>query len=436
MFKEEYKKSIIWGITAFFVVVASVIFFFLIFRLPEFGGLIGKIISILQPIIYGLIIAYLLTPIVNFWDRKLYQALDGTIEKEKYRKGLAKGLAIFIALLIGAAVIAGLLGLVIPKLLESISGIIASFPGYIETIQKWIELLGNNYSEIFAFQEDIYNKALSHLEQWISTDLLSFMNVLLSSITTSIINVFSHLLNFIIGIIVSIYVLISKERFAGQGKKILYAVFKPNAANTVVTIMRQSNKIFGGFISGKLLDSLIIGILCYIGLSFLQMPYKELVSVIVGVTNIIPFFGPYIGAIPSAFLILLVSPRKCITFLIFVLILQQLDGNIIGPKILGDSTGLSAFWVVFSILLGGGLFGFIGMIIGVPIFAVLYYLIKTAVESRLKRKMLPVETLTYSDINYINDEDNQIVYLEKKKKETKKTDTEKVKLQKEDKNKK
>lgn len=296
--------------------------------------------------------------------------------------------------------------------------------------------MGNNYSEIFAFQEDIYNKALSHLEQWISTDLLSFMNVLLSSITTSIINIFSHLLNFIIGIIVSIYVLISKERFAGQGKKILYAVFKPNAANTVVTIMRQSNKIFGGFISGKLLDSLIIGILCYIGLSFLQMPYKELVSVIVGVTNIIPFFGPYIGAIPSAFLILLVSPRKCITFLIFVLILQQLDGNIIGPKILGDSTGLSAFWVVFSILLGGGLFGFIGMIIGVPTFAVLYYLIKTAVESRLKRKMLPVETLTYSDINYINDEDNQIVYLEKKKKETKKTDTEKVKLQKEDKNKK
>ena len=178
--------------------------------------------------------------------------------------------------------------------------------------------------------------------------------------------------------------------------------------------MRQSNKIFGGFISGKLLDSLIIGILCYIGLSFLHMPYTILVSVIVGVTNVIPFFGPYIGAIPSAFLILLVNPQKCIIFIIFILALQQLDGNIIGPKILGDSTGLSAFWVVFSILLGGGLFGFIGMIIGVPTFAVIYYLIKTGVESRLRKKVLPVETLIYSDINYISEEDNQIIYLEKK----------------------
>lgn len=414
MFKEEYKKSIIWGVTIFLVVVASVIFFFFIFRLTEFGKLIGKIMNILQPIIYGLVIAYLLTPIANFWNRKFYQALDKKVTIEKYRKGIAKGLSVTMALLIGIAVIVGLLGLVIPKLVESIGGMIASVPGYMETIQGWIEILEDKYSDVFALPDDIYNKAITHLQQWLSTDLLPFMNILVSNLTTSVINVFNHLLNFIIGIIVSIYVLNSKERFAGQGKKILYAVFKPNIANSVITVMRQSNKIFGGFISGKLLDSLIIGILCYIGLSLLHMPYTILVSVIVGVTNVIPFFGPYIGAIPSAFLILLVNPKKCITFIIFILALQQLDGNIIGPKILGNSTGLSAFWVVFSILLGGGLFGFVGMIIGVPAFAVIYYLIKTAVESRLRKKVLPVETLIYSDINYISEEDNQIIYLEKK----------------------
>ena len=195
----------------------------------------------------------------------------------------------------------------------------------------------------------------------------------------------------LIGIIVSVYVLMSKEKFIGQGKKMLYAVLKPHFANNVLTVLRQSNRIFGGFISGKLIDSLIIGIICFIGLYFMKTPYTVLVSVIVGVTNIIPFFGPFIGAVPSAFLVLIsdsggINIMGCIYFLIFILALQQFDGNILGPKILGDSTGLSSFWVLFSILLFGGLFGVLGMVIGVPLFAVIYDIVKKFICASLRKK--------------------------------------------------
>ena len=202
------------------------------------------------------------------------------------------------------------------------------------------------------------------------------MNVLMTNITTGAINVLSEVFNFLVGCIVSVYMLFGKETFAAQIKKMLYAGMQVERANMVLHITRKSNEIFGGFIIGKIIDSAIIGVLCFIGITILDMPYILLVSVIVGVTNVIPFFGPYIGAIPSTILIALADPLKGLYFLIFIIALQQLDGNVIGPKILGNSTGLSAFWVVFSILLGGGLFGFIGMIIGVPTFAVIYYIWK------------------------------------------------------------
>lgn len=208
--------------------------------------------------------------------------------------------------------------------------------------------------------------------------------------------------------------LFGKETFAAQIKKMLYAGMQVERANMVLHITRKSNEIFGGFIIGKIIDSAIIGVLCFIGITILDMPYILLVSVIVGVTNVIPFFGPYIGAIPSTILIALADPLKGLYFLIFIIALQQLDGNVIGPKILGNSTGLSAFWVVFSILLGGGLFGFIGMIIGVPTFAVIYYIVKMVVEEKLKKKKLPPDTEHYGDVEYL-EEDGEFTYLEETK---------------------
>ncbi len=176
----------------------------------------------------------------------------------------------------------------------------------------------------------------------------------------------------------------------------------------ILHLTTKSNEIFGGFIIGKIIDSAIIGVLCFFGLSILDMPYVMLVSVIVGVTNVIPFFGPYIGAVPSAILILLSDPMKGLYFIIFILVLQQFDGNILGPKILGNSTGLSAFWVIVAILLGGGLFGFVGMVMGVPTFAVLYYIAEMILDNRLKRKSLPIDTGYYSKMSYVDSEGNYI----------------------------
>lgn len=223
--------------------------------------------------------------------------------------------------------------------------------------------------------------------------------------------------NILIGIIVSLYVLFSKEKFSAQAKKAVYALMSPAHANMAPHIVGKSNQIFSGFIIGKVIDSLIIGILCYIGTAMLKMPYAPAVSVIVGVTNVIPFFGPYIGAIPSIILIALVNPMKGVYFLVFILLLQQLDGNVIGPKILGDSTGLSAFWVVFAILLGGGLFGFIGMIMGVPTFAVIYYIIQMLINSKLEKKNLPTESEKYDERSYVTDDGRYVPSAAKGEKE-------------------
>ena len=229
----------------------------------------------------------------------------------------------------------------------------------------------------------------------------------MSGLTVGVLNFMREIMNILIGLIVSVYVLFSKEKFSKQSKKITYAIFKPSNANMILHLTIKSNEIFGGFIIGKIIDSAIIGVLCFAGLSILNMPYAMLVSVIVGVTNVIPFFGPYIGAIPSAILILLAEPKMGIYFIIFIIALQQFDGNILGPKILGNSTGLSAFWVIVSILLGGGLFGIVGMLFGVPTFAVIYYVIKLLVDNKLEKKELPTVSGCYNEESYV---DNEGVY--------------------------
>ncbi len=247
---------------------------------------------------------------------------------------------------------------------------------------------------------------------WLRTDLMGQANELMSNLTVGVLNILSEVFNAIIGIIVSIYILFSKELFVRQSKKCVYAVLSARHANMVLHLTTKSHEIFGGFVIGKLIDSAIIGVLCFVGLSILKMPYALLVSVIVGVTNIIPFFGPYIGAVPSAVLIMLDTPIKGVYFIIFILLLQQFDGNILGPKILGNSTGLSAFWVIVAILLGGGLFGFVGMIMGVPTFAVLYYVVQMLVNSHLERKNLPTGSEYYDAMSYVDDVGN---YLQSEK---------------------
>ena len=218
---------------------------------------------------------------------------------------------------------------------------------------------------------------------------------LATTLYNGVFSVMRFLFEFMIGIIISIYLMSSKELFSGQSKKIAYALFEENKANHLIRNMRFVHKTFIGFLSGKIVDSIIIGILCFLGTSFLEIPYAILVSVIVGVTNIIPFFGPYLGAIPCAILILMISPIHCLYFVIFIIILQQIDGNIIGPKILGNSTGISSFWVIFAITIFGGLFGIPGMVIGVPVFAIIYAGFRSYFHRMLRKKGLPTDTSVY-----------------------------------------
>lgn len=408
------KKYLYWGITAFGVIVASVLFFFLLFRIDRMSVVMASVFRILEPIIYGLVIAYLVEPVMSFFEKHLITLFSKWTKKmpPKKIKTLSRCLGIFIGLLLCLIAVAGLIGMIIPQLLNSILGIIDTSQSSFNTIQNWInDLLSDNphYVEIAT---SVFGTISSFIEQWMQSDLLPKIQQIMTNLTTSVLSIFTVAKNLLIGLIVSIYVLYSKDLFAAQAKKILYASLRPEKANTLIRTVRYTHKVFGGFIVGKLLDSLIIGVLCFIGMNLFRMPFPLLVSVIVGVTNIIPFFGPFIGAIPSALIILMVDPLQCLYFIIFILVLQQFDGNILGPKILGQSTGISCFWVIFAILVGSGLFGFLGMLLGVPIFAVFYTGVRYLIERSLEKKQLPVDTNSYMNLHHIDAGSKQIIPFE------------------------
>lgn len=386
----------------FIVIVIGIVFYFTMLRMDSISKVLWMIVHILKPIIYGLAIAYLLNPIVKFVERYVSTALRKAFPKLKKVDSLSRGVGIFSAIIVLLAVIVALCNMMIPELYRSIRNMVVTVPGQLNDALDYITKMMAGDSTLEQIFTQILREATDFVQNWMRTDLLSQANVLMSNLTEGVINVVSEMLNAVIGIIVSIYVLYSKETFSMQTKKIVYALFKPSHANMILHLTTKSNEMFGGFIIGKIIDSAIIGVLCFIVLSILDMPYTFLVSVIVGVTNVIPFFGPYIGAIPSTILIMLSDPKMGVYFVIFILILQQIDGNIIGPRILGSSTGLSAFWVVFAILLGGGLFGVVGMILGVPTFAVIYYIVNMLINHRLEEKLLPTETASYDELSYVD----------------------------------
>mgnify|MGYP004452855507 FL=1 len=407
------------GLTAFIVIIASISVFFLIYRYTGLTELWNKLSNILQPITIGLILAYLLNPIVKFEEKYLLPVLEKNIKNQKKAGKLSRGISIFGALIFVGLILSILLKMVIPELYRSIERMIVDLPKQVNGFIDWASTHVDENSKVADKLEQMLKQGTKFFENWAKTEFLPQTKNILTSLTTGVINVVKVLFNIIIGIIISIYVLMSKESFIGQSKKLIYAIFPPKKANVIVHTVHKSNEIFGGFISGKILDSVIIGILCFVGLSILKMPYTLLVSVIVGVTNVIPFFGPYLGAVPSTILITLANPLSGLYFLIFILVLQQLDGNIIGPKILGDSTGLTSFWVVFAILVGGGLFGVPGMIIGVPVFAVIYYIIRNIVNYVLEKKKLPKETGAYIQVRRLNIEKHEFEHWEKQEKKEK-----------------
>ena len=394
MDKKPHIKPYLYGMLAGFGAISlSILFFFLIYRFQGFGDAISKLTGILMPFIYGAVIAYLLKPVCNCVENFLRRLLP-----EKMGTA-ANMLAVTISLLFGILVVYALIMMIVPQLITSVTTLYYTARNNLNDFVDWAshqEIIASN-QKLLDFIETSYDNLQDTLDNLVRTKLVPSMQSLLSGAALGVMSFVTFLKNIVIGLIVSVYLLASRKKFGQQGKLILYSLVKPRWADLIMEEVRYADRMFGGFINGKILDSAIIGVLCYIACLIFKFPSALLVSVIIGVTNVIPFFGPFIGAVPATLLILIQNPIKALWFVLFVLVLQQVDGNIIGPKILGNTTGLSSFWVLFAILLFGGLWGFVGMIIGVPLFAVIYDVLKKFVFHGLRRNEEMELVTTYHD---------------------------------------
>ena len=374
--KQELKKNLL-TLAAAAVLICLIIMIF--FRTGSITGPIKKAIGILSPFFWGIAIAYLLRP-VELWFEKWLTKLESKISK-KHHPGLMRFLGIILALIFLIAIIILLLMMVLPQVIQSIRELISQIPGAIEEFRAWIVTLdrGEKSHEVVTAVLETVDTLSARLQNFLQTDVLPNLQTLVSSVTSSFMGIVDVCMDFGLGCIVAAYILGGWERFVRQGAMVVYGLFPKRGADWIRKEVHYADKVFGGFIQGKLFDSFIIGLITFAFTMLTKMPYAPLVSVIIGVTNIIPFFGPWMGAIPSTILILTVSPVKAVSFFIYVVVLQQFDGNFLGPKILGDSVGLSAIWIMFAILWFGALWGLVGMIIGVPLFAILYDLFRSLI---------------------------------------------------------
>ena len=401
------KKYLYWGITAFCVIAAAIVFYMLLNHLSGLRAALGALGKILSPFVWGLVIAYLLYPLMKIYQRGLFTPLAKLLYKRSSKAEtavpkLARGLAVFFAIISLLIIIAGMIWLVGPQLYVSLESIVVKSQTYVETVDEWIAGVLRDYPEIEAAVSSLFGDISDGIVSFAADNLMPQIKSILSNVTNGVYGVFKGIYNALIGIVVSIYVLASRETFAAHGKKLLYSVFSLEASEKILAAIAFVDKVFMGFISGKILDSLIIGIMCYVGCVLLHIEYAVLASVIVGVTNVIPFFGPLFGMIFAAPIIFMESPLHALIFLVFVILLQQFDGNFLGPKILGNSVGIGGFWVLFSIIVGSGLFGFAGMLLGVPVFVVIYTFFKNLVNKKLLRSDLPVDSEIYMKTDHID----------------------------------
>ena len=406
------KKNRIYvklGLMLLSVVMASIVFQVVFSDLPAFFDVVNSFISIISPILYGALFAYLMNPVMEFVKKLLISAMERSKNYSQLdpaqiraRKHTCHVVGAICAILLMLLFFYLAIGLVVPTVVENITAIFnqETIIGYYNRINNWLHQILSDQPEVEAWAvtkiEDLYDFVLNWLAE------LDLREAILS-VTTQVFGVLKGTMNFILGLVIAVYMLLCKEKFLAQAKKVVVALFPEKRANRLLEVGRRTNRIFSGFVMGKIIDSMIIGVICYIFMSILKLPYPMLISVIVGVTNVIPFFGPFIGAIPSAVLILLINPIQCFIFIVFIVVLQQFDGNILGPRILGDSVGLSSFWILISITVFSGIFGFAGMLLGVPVFAVLYMLLSDYVARRLEEKGRPQSTEVYAKIRSTED---------------------------------
>lgn len=361
-----------------FAGIIILLFYFLVQDLSQFTAIAKDILNVMMPFIFGFSIAFLLAPLVFYFEQKLFNRIK--LKPSTRRKC---SVALGITLMLFAFALFFLL--VIPQLVSSVSALSQQLPEYIESARGMLEDL------ILRF-----NIPQSYIDGFLSSggDLVEMIMALGKEWFPQLLNASwqftKGVFNFLVGIVIATYILLDRERFSLQFKKMNYAFFGQERGDVFLRVSRISSKMFTGFVIGKMIDSLIIGILCFIGMSLLGLDYAILLSVIVGITNMIPVFGPFIGAVPGLFILLIVDPIQALWFALFIFALQQFDGNILGPLILGDSLGLPSLWIMFSIIVGGGFFGIIGMFLGVPIFAVIYLLVREFIHFKIDKQGLDI----------------------------------------------
>ena len=374
--KLRYVYSMLAGFGA---ISLSILLFFLLYRFKDFGATVEKVVDILLPFVYGGVLAYLLRPVCNLYEQILLEILGPKLRKA------ADPLAVILSMITGGLVVYMLIIMILPELYTSIQNIWATLPDRVSAFLAWATETFGEDEELLQLFDRAYNSLYSKINSWAENTLVPHITNIVSGVGHSVIKVLQFLLDFLIGLIVAVYLLLSRKKFRQQGIMLVRSTLKPHWADLLLDEISFVDRMFGGFIDGKIVDSAIIGLLCYFGCVIFKFPNPLLVSAIVGITNVIPFFGPFIGAVPATLLIMLENPIKGLWFILFVFGLQQLDGNIIGPKILGNKTGLSSFWVLFGIILFGGLWGLVGMVIAVPLVAVVYDLIKRLVYRGLRK---------------------------------------------------
>lgn len=382
--KDPYKRRYLGLMLSIFGGISlSILVFFVLYRFQGIGDAVNQLSSILAPFVYGGVMAYLLRPMCNFYQRLLEKYLP------KKGKKMAGGLAVALSVLCGLLIVYALIIMIAPNLYDSIRSLWDSLPGKVSQFYQWAVETFGEYEPLLNFFNTGYEALYAMLDSWADNTLAPYISNIFSIVTgvgNGVYKVLLFVYNLLIGLIVAIYLLASRKKFSRQCVLIVRSVLKPRWADMLLEEVSFIDRMFGGFIDGKILDSAIIGVLCYIGCLILRFPNPLLISAIVGITNVIPFFGPFIGAVPATLLILIEDPMKALWFVLFVFLLQQLDGNVIGPKILGDRTGISSFWVLFTIVLFGGLWGVVGMIVGVPLFAVIYDVVKKLVRRGLMKQ--------------------------------------------------
>ena len=377
-FDENMQKKILMYTT---IAAIALLLYFLFTNFFTITRWISSLMGLMSPFILGFAIAFLLNKPMMFFERKLFG-------RWKCKPQMKRNMASILAMIVGIVVVVGFVSLLIPQLLESVFSLVKAFPGYVDDFQKFvIDFMRDN-----NIDQSIINRYITDSD--LLTKLTEVVTKALPQMAKMTYQLGSTLLNILLGIVSGLYMMMDKERLSGFAKKINYALFPDRLARYFHRMVLASGDIFNNFIIGKAIDSLIIGIICYIGSLIFQFPYALLLSVFVGVTNMIPVFGPFIGAVPGIVILFIIHPILALYFALFIFVLQQFDGNILGPLILGDKLGLPSIGILFSVCIGGGLFGIVGMFIGVPCFAVIYMAVREWVNYRLKNKQINLEEVS------------------------------------------